>query len=220
MWRRSAPADGHDDPRPPSSPPSTLLRSTAVAVVLALPVLAWLLRAHGARLLANALSLLLVVAALGALTRAFGMRTMALIVAGVLAVIAAAAALGLPPIYWPPVAMNLAIAALFGVTLHRGEPLVTQFARLERTPLTPRLARYCRRLTVVWTLYLTVLGCIGIAIAVHGDEHIGAWWCGIVNYALVAALFLGERLVRPVDSRASLFEQARNVVAVLRGPRV
>jgi uncharacterized membrane protein len=220
MWRRNAPAEGPGTARTSSSPPSTaLVRSAVVAAALALPLAAWLLRAHGAPGIGNALSLLLIGAALYALTRTLGGVVTLVLALVVLALVAAAAALGLPPVYWPPVAMNFAMAAVFGVTLRRGDPLVTRFARLERTPVTPRIERYCRRLTVLWTVYLALLGVAGIAIAVHGDERVGAWWCAVVNYVLVAVLFLGERLVRPAAARASVAEQVRNVVVVLRSPR-
>jgi uncharacterized membrane protein len=220
MWRRSAPADGHATPRTTSPPPPpALLRRMAFAGALALPLAAWLLRRHGAPELGNALSVLLIAAALTILTRAFGVRVTLALSAGVLTLVGCAAALGLPPVYWPPVVMNLAMAAVFGVSLRHGEPLVTRFARLERTPVTPQIERYCRRLTAVWTAYLALLGLVGIAIAIHGDERIGAWWCGIVNYVLVAALFFAERLVRPVAVPAGVMEQTRNVLDVLRGPR-
>ena len=220
MWRRSAPADGHAASRTTSPPPpNALLRRAAFAVALALPLAAWLLRRHGAPGLGNALSVLLIVAALTVLTRSFGSRVTLALSVGVLALVAGAAVLGLPPVFWPPVAMNLAMAAVFGVSLRRGEPLVTRFARLERTPLTPRIEAYCRRLTAVWMAYLTLLGIAGIAIAIYGDERIGAWWCGIVNYVLIAALFVGERVVRPFAAPAGVFEQARNVLDVLRSPR-
>jgi len=218
MWRRSAPVDGHEiSCTSPSQPSNARLRAAAFAAVLALPLAAWLLRGWGAIALGNAASIGLVAIALTALVRTFGVRVRRLHGMKPLALVAAAAAFGLAPVYWPPVAVNFAMAAVFGVTLWRGEPLVTRFARLEGAPVTPRIERYCRRLTAVWTLYLALLGCVGIAIAVHGDERIGAWWCAIVNYLLVLALFLGERLLRPIRAQASVREQARNVLTVLRG---
>jgi uncharacterized membrane protein len=217
MWPRSAPGDADAVARGSSPPPlSPALRVVLVAGTLALPLVAWLLRHHGAPGAGNALSLLLVVAAVSIVSRAFGVRAVIGIAAATAALVAAAGAYGLPPVYWPPVAMNFAVAALFGISLVRGEPLCTRFARLERAPLTPATERYCRRLTLAWALYLGLLGMAGIGIAAYGDERIGAWWCGIVNYALVAALFIGERLVRPAGATAPVMDQVRHVVAVLR----
>jgi uncharacterized membrane protein len=217
MWRRIAPADPDATARGPLPLlPAVVLRSTMATAILALPLSAWLLRQHGAPGLGNALSVALVAGALVALTRGFGVRVTAALAIAALALIAGAAAAGLPPVYWPPVAMNLLMAGVFGISLRHGEPLVTRFARMERATLTPAIERYGRRLTFVWTAYLAVLGAIGIGIAIRGDERIGMWWCSGVNYLLIVALFVGERLVRRVDVPVGLFNQARNVIAVLR----
>lgn len=219
MWRRTAPAERHAPASEPPSLPAALARASLTAVVLVLPLIAWLLRAHGWPTLGNVLSIALVVAALAASTRTLGVRATLVLLALALALAAGAAVAGLAPVYWPPVAINLAMAAVFAVSLAGGDPLIARFARLEGAPLTPALMHYCRRLTLVWALYLALLGAIGIAIALHGDERIGAWWSGAVNYLLVVALFLGERWVRPHGARVSVAEQARNALTVLRSPR-
>jgi uncharacterized membrane protein len=124
-------------------------------------------------------------------------------------------------LYGPAVAINLIMAGIFGLSLRRREPVILRFARLEGAAQTPALERYCRRLTWVWTLYLALLGAVGIVIALHGDERIGAWWCSVIDYLLIGALFLGERAYRRATGRtpASLLTQARNVRRALRGPR-
>jgi uncharacterized membrane protein len=114
-----------------------------------------------------------------------------------------------------PVVMNFAFAALFAASWWRGDPLVTRFARLEGEPLTPARERYCRRLTLVWAIYLALLGVAGIGIAVYGDEGLRAWWAGIVNYLLIGALFVGELLYRSGSVRGVL-DQMRNVRDSLR----
>jgi uncharacterized membrane protein len=219
MWRRTAPAERNAPASQPPSLPAALARASFTAVVLALPLTAWLLRAHGWPMLGNVLSIVLVAAALAACARALGVRAALVPLAAALALAAAAAGAGLAPVYWPPVAINLAMAATFAVSLVGGDPLIVRFARLEGTPLTPSIVRYCRRLTLVWALYLALLGAIGMAIALHGDERIGAWWSGALNYVLIAALFVAERFVRPQGARVSVAEQARNALAVLRRRR-
>jgi uncharacterized membrane protein len=114
-----------------------------------------------------------------------------------------------------PIAMNFGVAALFALSWWRADPLVTRFARLEGEPLTPAGERYCRRLTVVWAVYLAVLGVFGIGIAIYGDDRWIAWWSGIVNYLLIAALFVGELLYRRGSVRGVL-DQVRNVRNALR----
>jgi uncharacterized membrane protein len=114
-----------------------------------------------------------------------------------------------------PVAMNFGVAALFALSWWRGDPLVTRFARLEGEPLTPARERYCRRLTLVWAIYLALLGVVGIGIAAYGDDRLRAWWSAIVNYLLVAALFVGEMWYRRGSARGVL-DQVRNVRDALR----
>lgn len=222
MWRRTAPARRDATAPVAASPvPRALLRGAVVAALLALPILAWLARMRGLVALANVVALVLVVATLAVLTRGLGVRVAGALAAAVAALAAGAVAAGLAPVYWPPVAINLALAAAFGVSLHRGEPLILRFARMEGAAPTPSIERYCRRLTVVWTVYLTLLAVAGIAIALHGDERIGAWWSGALDYLLIAALFVGERVYRRLagGSPVGLLEQARNVRRALRSPR-
>jgi uncharacterized membrane protein len=114
-----------------------------------------------------------------------------------------------------PIVMNFGVAALFGASLWRGDPLVSRFARLEGETLGADQERYCRRLTGVWSAYLSVLGAIGIAIAWHGDARIITWWAGMIDYVLVAALFVGELWYRRGSARG-LLDQVRNVRNALR----
>jgi uncharacterized membrane protein len=196
------------------------MRGIAVTAVLALPALAWLMRSRGWASSANALSLALVAAALIALARLMGARVIASLLLTLAALAGAAVALRVPAVYWPPVAVNFAMAAVFGASLLAGESLVLRFARVEGVDTTPALVRYCRRLTLVWTIYLAVLGVAGVAIAVHGDERLGPWWCGVLDYLLIALLFVGERVYRGARGHAvaGLVAQARNVRDALRSP--
>jgi uncharacterized membrane protein len=192
-----------------------------VAGLLALPLGGWLARAGGWPALGNALSLAVVAAALAALIRGAGARAATVTVVAALVLGALAAWLRLPPVYWPAVAINLALAGLFAASLFRGEPLIARFARRETGILTAEAERYCRRLTVAWAAWLALLAAAGVAIAAHGDERLGAWWCGAIDYLLVAALFVGElayRRARGAPS-AGLVAQVRNVRGVLRERR-
>lgn len=220
MWRRTG--HGKPDARAAGAARSrAIVRAVLLVALLALPAAAWLARMAGFPVLADAVSLALVGIAMAALARGLGARAAAGFVLLVALLVLGAWLAALPPVYWPPVAINLALAGAFGVSLREGEPLILRFARMEGAQPTPALLRYCRRLTIAWTAYLVLLGLGGIAIALHGDELIGAWWCGIVNYLLIALLFVGERMYRSArgDAPAGLLEQARNVRSALRSPR-
>ena len=218
MWRRIAPAE-RDATAPRVLPPSSrvVARRTLGIALLALPLVAWIARAAGWPRLGDALAIATVLAALALLARVLGVAFTAAFAAGALALLGVGSLAGIPAVYGPPVIMNFAVAALFAASWWRGDPIVTRFARLEAEPLTPSIERYCARLTLVWAGYLVVLGLIGIAIAVHADERVGAWWSGVLDYLLVAALFVGELVYRRRSARG-LLAQMRRVHGAMRRP--
>jgi uncharacterized membrane protein len=120
---------------------------------------------------------------------------------------AAAAFLALPDtpalLYVPPVAVNLALCWLFSRTLARGRvPLIARFALLEQGSLSPELASYTRALTWTWTLLFAGAAIASAALALSGDRDAWSLFTNLVNYLLVAALFLGEFLYRRLRFRA------------------
>jgi uncharacterized membrane protein len=135
---------------------------------------------------------------------------------------AAAAALFLLPLdgerllYVPPIAINLALCWLFGRTLVRGRvPLIARFALMEQPGLTDELARYTRTLTWLWTLLFAAAAAVSLGLALSGNRDAWSLFTNLVNYLLVAVLFLGEvawRRVRfPHYRHASPLELLRNV---------
>jgi uncharacterized membrane protein len=103
----------------------------------------------------------------------------------------------------PPILIPLALAWLFGRTLAKGRtPLVCRLAELEQGgALSEELARYTRRLTWVWTLFLLGLAAISAWLAARGDRIAWSWFTNFASYALLGALFLGEFAYRRVRYR-------------------
>jgi uncharacterized membrane protein len=92
-----------------------------------------------------------------------------------------------------PVAINLALAAAFAWTLRPGStPMISRFARRERGELEPELVDYTRSLTKVWVAFFVAMAAIAFALALAGWT--AAWLAFVLfgNYALVAALLVGE----------------------------
>ena len=208
MWRRIAPAERDATAQRGSARSSRVVaRMLGGACLVLLPLAAWTARVAGAPGAGDVLALVAIAAVMPTV----------IFVALVVVLVTAARMTGVPPVYGPPIVINLAVATLFALSLRSAEPLVTRFARAEEGALSAAVERHCRRLTLVWALYLAVLGAVGIAIAVHGDERWGAWWSGIVDYLLVAALFVGERLWRRGSLRG-IGQQVRSVRAALRPP--
>jgi uncharacterized membrane protein len=106
-------------------------------------------------------------------------------------------------LFLPPVAINLALCWLFGRTLRAGrEPLIARFAALEQGVLTPELAAYARRVTWAWTLLFALAALASAALALSGHRDAWSLFTNFLNYALVAALFLGEYAYRRLRFRA------------------
>ena len=96
-----------------------------------------------------------------------------------------------------PVALNLALAALFAWTLRPGsQPMISRFARRERGQREPELVGYTRGLTVVWVAFFVAMAALAAALSLAGWTN--AWLAFVLvgNYALVAVLLVGEWLYR------------------------
>jgi uncharacterized membrane protein len=127
---------------------------------------------------------------------------------------------GLPDMPWllyvPPVAINLALCWLFGRTLARGRvPLISRFALMEQGVLSDELAAHARRVTWLWTLLFAGAAAASAALALSGNRDAWSLFTNLVNYLLVAALFLGEFVYRRLRFRNyrhhSPLELLRNV---------
>jgi uncharacterized membrane protein len=95
-----------------------------------------------------------------------------------------------------PVAVSLAAAAAFGWSLVRPPSLIEMFARRQEPDLPLDGQVYCRKVTVVWTLWLIANAAIAAALAVWGTEAAWVLWTGVVAYLVMGALLGGEFLLR------------------------
>lgn len=115
--------------------------------------------------------------------------------------------LGLPDAQWllylPPIALNAGLCWLFGRTLVHGRvPLIARFALMEQGTLTEELAAYTRRLTWLWTLLFAGAALASLLLALSGSRDAWSLFTNLVNYLLVAALFLGEFAYRRLRYRS------------------
>jgi uncharacterized membrane protein len=97
----------------------------------------------------------------------------------------------------PPVAICLGLAWIFGRTLLPGRtPLISSIGERMRGALPERVARYGRRLTLVWTLFLGLLGLECLLLGLYASPF---WWslfANFINYLLIALLFVLEYPIR------------------------
>lgn len=97
----------------------------------------------------------------------------------------------------PPVMICFSLAWIFGRTLLPGRtPLISSIGERMRGKLPERVARYGHRLTVIWTLFLGLLGLECVLLGLYASPF---WWSlftNFINYALIALLFILEYPVR------------------------
>jgi uncharacterized membrane protein len=97
-----------------------------------------------------------------------------------------------------PAAISLAAAIVFGATLFRPPSMIERFARLREPELPPAARSYCRKVTIVWTIWLSANTIISAVLAIPGNDAAWALWTGLVAYMIMGALFAGEIAVRRI----------------------
>jgi uncharacterized membrane protein len=95
-----------------------------------------------------------------------------------------------------PVAISLAAATVFGWSLIAPPSLIEHFARLQEPDLSADGQAYCRKVTLVWTVWLVLNALIAGLLGWTGHDSAWAIWTGIVSYAVMALLILGEIAIR------------------------
>lgn len=95
-----------------------------------------------------------------------------------------------------PVLISLAAAGVFAVTLFQPPSLVERLALATGEPWSLALRDYCRKVTLIWSLWLTVNAAIATMLALADDDAAWALWTGLLSYLVSGTLFAGEWLVR------------------------
>lgn len=102
-------------------------------------------------------------------------------------------------LFFPPVIINLAIGALFALTLRPGStPLVTQMMRFEyRGELPPApVAAYGRRLTVIWVAFFAGVALVSTILALTAPLNMWSLFTNILNYVFAVLLLCAQFLYR------------------------
>ncbi len=95
-----------------------------------------------------------------------------------------------------PVVVNLGLLVFFAASLRSGVPVVETIARRIDGELSEARRAYCRTVTRVWCLFFASNAAIAGVLALAAPL---SWWTvytGVISYALMGALFLGEYAVR------------------------
>ncbi len=95
-----------------------------------------------------------------------------------------------------PVIVNGTLLAVFAWSLRRGMPVIERMARLTEPELPDHAVPYARKVTVMWCLFFLCNGLVALYTALWASFEAWAWYNGAFAYALMAALFAAEWLVR------------------------
>lgn len=107
------------------------------------------------------------------------------------------------------VAIHAALAVMFALTLRPGqEPLVTALARRVHGGLSPGVAAYGRKVTLVWSGYFVLMAAISIGLFLFAPFDAWAVFANLLTPLAMVLLFVGEFLLRyrlhPEFERATL----------------
>jgi uncharacterized membrane protein len=95
-----------------------------------------------------------------------------------------------------PVVISSGLGLLFVGSLVRPPSLVERIAILSGDELTPQGRLYCRRVTMVWAIWLTLNAAITTGLAIAGSVAAWALWTGLLSYLIMGLIFVVEFCLR------------------------
>ena len=95
-----------------------------------------------------------------------------------------------------PVIVNGTFLGVFAWSLVSGMPVIERMARVTEPDLPDHAVPYARKVTVMWCLFFLLNGLVALYTALWASFEVWAWYNGAFAYALMAALFAAEWLVR------------------------
>jgi uncharacterized membrane protein len=99
--------------------------------------------------------------------------------------------------YLQHLAMFVALAAWFGASLRPGrDALVTRFALRVEGSLSPAGLAYTRHVTLAWALFSAAIAGVSTLLFFLGTLPVWSVFANLLTLPLVAAMFVGEYLVR------------------------
>jgi uncharacterized membrane protein len=95
-----------------------------------------------------------------------------------------------------PMLVSLYLFATFAASLRRGPPMIERFARIVEDDLPDFTLPYCRRVTLLWCVFLAANAALVLALAVAAPIGWWALYTGALFYLLLGALLAGEFVFR------------------------
>ena len=95
-----------------------------------------------------------------------------------------------------PVIISSSVLFTFGYTLIYPPSMIETFARIQDKDLPEKAVPYCRKVTVIWCIFLLFNSLTALYTALYTDMQIWAFYNGFLSYILMGLLFAGEFLYR------------------------
>jgi uncharacterized membrane protein len=127
---------------------------------------------------------------------------------------------GMYILFLPPVLISLMMLVFFGRTLRPGSvPIISRISEsMRRAPLSPEVARYTRRVTVMWVWLFGLLAVEGAALAVFAPLYVWSLFTNFIDYVLIGAVMVVEYLYHsrryPNQTQHSFVDFVRDLTRV------
>jgi len=112
------------------------------------------------------------------------------------------------------VVINLMLAWWFGASLRDGHvALITRLASMVHREMTPTMIVYTRNVTRAWVAYFVAVSLGSLLLFAYAAFETWAWYANAATPLALAAMFIGERLLRfrlhPEFERSSVADMIR-----------
>ena len=95
-----------------------------------------------------------------------------------------------------PVFVNGVLLFTFAITLLYPPSIIEKIARTMSKDLSPSEILYCRKVTLIWSLFFLLNGCMALYLTFYASLEAWTLYNGVVAYVLMGLLFLHEFLYR------------------------
>ena len=99
-------------------------------------------------------------------------------------------------VYFYPVVVNTVLLTVFVSSLFSQQTIVEKIARVKDARFSDREIPYARKVTLAWSLFFLVNGCIALATVFMEDKFYWSIYNGAISYVLMGMMFAGELYCR------------------------
>jgi len=97
-----------------------------------------------------------------------------------------------------PVVVSLYLLWTFSASLRSGMSMIERFARIVEDDLPDFTIPYCRKVTIVWCVFLAANASCVLVLALAAPIEWWALYSGLIAYLLVGAIIVGEFVVHKI----------------------